>query len=216
MNTETFARKETGEALPELADPFALFSLWFDDAQAAEPADPNAMSLATATPDGRPSVRIVLLKGLDGEGADPRGFVFFTNLDSRKGGELRANPHAALCFHWKSLTRQVRVEGAILPVSPAEADAYYATRPQGSRIGAWASDQSRPLADKAELVARVAAFEDKFGDGDIPRPPHWSGFRLVPSRIEFWHDRPFRLHDRLVYHRQEGAPPRWRTERLYP
>ncbi|MEO3435050.1 pyridoxamine 5'-phosphate oxidase [Inquilinus sp. CAU 1745] len=216
MDTETFAGRKTGDDLPELADPFALFSLWFDDAKAAEPADPNAMALATATPDGRPSVRIVLLKGLDGEGAEPRGFVFFTNLDSRKGGELRSNPHAALCFHWKSLTRQVRVEGPILPVSPAEADAYYATRPRGSRIGAWASDQSRPLADKAELVARVVEYEARFGDGDIPRPPHWSGFRLVPSRIEFWHDRPFRLHDRLVYHREAGTPARWRTERLYP
>lgn len=216
MDTETFAGRNTGDDLPELADPFALFSLWFDDAKAAEPADPNAMALATATPDGRPSVRIVLLKGLDGEGTDPRGFVFYTNLDSRKGGELRANPHAALCFHWKSLARQVRVEGPILPVSAAEADAYYGSRPRGSRIGAWASDQSRPLTAKADLVARVAEYEAKFGDGDIPRPPHWSGFRLVPSRIEFWRDRLFRLHDRLVYHREEGTPARWRTERLYP
>ncbi len=208
-----------GQPLDATADPFALFSSWFAEAVAAELNDPNAMALATATPEGRPSLRMVLLKGLDPEGAAPRGFVFYTNLESRKGGELAANPQAALCFHWKSLRRQVRIEGPVRPVTPAEADAYFASRPRGSRIGAWASAQSRPLADRATLEAAVAAAEQRYGtsetDGPIPRPPHWSGFRLVPQAMEFWADRPFRLHDRLRFTRADPAAP-WAATRLWP
>ena len=196
----------------DATDPVATFEAWLAEAQASEPNDPTAVCLATATPDGRPSARMVLLKGVDRRPA-PGGFVFYTNLDSRKGEELRANPHAAMCFHWKSLRRSVRVEGATEMVTPAEADAYYATRPRGSRIGAWASHQSRPLESRAVLEGRVAEFEARYGEGDIPRPEHWSGFRLRPSRIEFWRDMPFRLHDRQVFHwTGEG----WRTEALYP
>jgi pyridoxamine 5'-phosphate oxidase len=199
-------------------DPIARFEAWLAEAEKSEPNDPTAVCLATATPDGRPSARMVLLKGVDRAGAEgaapaPGGFVFYTNLDSRKGEELLANPHAALCFHWKSLRRSVRVEGGTELVSPAEADAYYATRPRGSRIGAWASHQSRPLESRAVLEGRVAEFEARYGEGDIPRPENWSGFRLRPARIEFWRDMPFRLHDRQVFHwTGEG----WRTEALYP
>jgi len=151
---------------------------------------------------------MVLLKDVD-----PRGFVFYTNLESRKGVQLHENPRAGLCFHWKSLRRQVRVEGAVESVEPAEADAYFASRPRSSQIGAWASSQSRPLATRFELERRIAIYTAKFGLGAVPRPPHWSGFRVLPSRIEFWEERPFRLHDRLVYHRAEAG---WTTERLYP
>lgn len=191
-------------------DPIARFEAWMAEAATSEPNDPNAMCLATATPDGRPSARMVLLKGVDA-----RGFVFYTNLESRKGAELSANPYAALCFHWKTLTRSVRIEGRVEPVSAEEADAYFASRPRGSRIGAWASKQSRPLESRLALEKRVAEFGLKFAVGEIPRPPFWSGFRLVPVRIEFWRDMPFRLHERLVFLR-EGPDAPWRTEMLYP
>jgi pyridoxamine 5'-phosphate oxidase len=194
----------------EPEDPIARFEAWMAEAATTEPNDPNAVCLATATPDGRPSARMVLLKGVDA-----RGFVFFTNLESRKGRELAANPHAALCFHWKSQTRSVRVEGPVEPVEDAEADAYYASRSRGSRIGAWASKQSRPLEGRWALEKAVAEYTLKFGLGEIPRPPFWSGFRLVPRAIEFWRDMPFRLHERLVYRRDADAAP-WRTELLYP
>ena len=196
-------------------DPFGLFRRWMADAEKSEPEDPNAMALATADASGVPSVRMVLLKGID-----ERGFVFYTNLESRKGVQLGQNPNAALCFHWKSLKRQVRVEGPVELVSDAEADEYYHSRPRGSQIGAWASRQSRPLEGRWELEKRVAEFTAKHAIGTIPRPPHWSGFRVLPNRIEFWHDRPFRLHDRVVFHRANplgGSPDEgWTTERLFP
>ncbi len=191
-----------------LTDPFAQFETWLAEAARTEPNDPNAMTLATATPDGRPSARMVLLKG-----ADQDGFVFYTNTQSRKGGELAANQAVALLFHWKTLTRQVRVEGRASPVSPAEADAYYASRARVSRLGAWASDQSRPLDRRETLEARVAALEARFPGDDIPRPPHWSGFRVRPDSFEFWQDMPYRLHDRTVFTR---AGDGWTTEKLYP
>ncbi|MBM3732783.1 MAG: pyridoxamine 5'-phosphate oxidase [Acidimicrobiia bacterium] len=189
-------------------NPIELFHAWLADATRAEPSDPTAVALATADADGKPSVRMVLLKDVDA-----RGFVFYTNLDSRKGRELRANPRAALCFHWKSLDRQVRVEGRIAPVADAEADAYFASRDRASRIGAWASRQSQPLESRFALEKRVAEFTAKFHIGEVPRPSFWSGFRLAPDTIEFWQERPFRLHDRTVYHRQGDA---WTTIKLYP
>jgi pyridoxamine 5'-phosphate oxidase len=190
------------------ADPFAQFAAWLAEATASEPNDPNALCLATATREGRPSARMVLLKGID-----DRGFVFYTNLESRKGTELAANPFAALCFHWKTLQRSVRVEGPVEAVSEAEADAYFASRARGSRIGAWASRQSRPLEGRFALEKAVADYTLKFGLGEIPRPPFWSGFRVLPDRLEFWRDMPFRLHDRQVFLR-DG--PGWRLEALYP
>lgn len=204
---------DAGEELAPADDPFALFAAWMAEAEKSEPNDPNAMALATADAQGMPSLRMVLLKGVDGPEQSPRGFVFYTNLESRKGRELAANPQAALTFHWKSLRRQVRVAGRVQPVSAAEADAYFQSRARGSRIGAWASAQSRPLEGRWELEKRVAEVAARHPFGTIPRPPHWSGFRVVPDYIEFWRDRPFRLHDRLVYH---AAPGGWRTERLFP
>ena len=189
-------------------DPFALFDQWLKLAEAKEPNDPNAMALGTVGADGMPSVRMVLLKG-----RDERGFVFYTNYESRKGQQLLAQPKAALCLYWKSIKRQIRIEGAVEPVTAAEADAYFASRHRSSQIGAWASQQSRPLAGRFDLEKRVAQFTAKFGLGAVPRPDFWSGFRVLPGRIEFWEERPFRLHDRLVYH-PDGTG--WRTEKLFP
>ena len=191
-------------------DPIALFETWMAEAEAHEPNDPNAMALATADESGLPNVRMVLLKGIE-DGA----FVFYSNMESAKGAELEANPKAALCFHWKSLRRQVRLRGFITAVSDAEADAYFASRPRGSRIGAWASQQSRPLASRFALEKAVAKFTAKYGIGDVPRPSYWSGYRLMPNEIEFWHDRPFRLHDRVVFRRTSENEP-WAKTRLYP
>ena len=190
-------------------DPHALFDAWLEEAGKTEPTDPNAMTVATVSPDGRPSARILLLKG-----HDAGGFVFYTNLESRKGQEIAATPVAALLFHWKSLARQIRIEGPLAPVTEAEADAYFASRHRISRIGAWASDQSRPLENRAVLEARVAEMEAKFEGGEPPRPPHWSGFRLTPEHMEFWQDMPYRLHDRVIYTpKPEGG---WATQRLFP
>lgn len=189
-------------------DPFDLFAAWLAEAEASEPNDPAAMTLATATPEGRPSARMVLLKEWD-----RRGFVFYTNMESRKSAELARNPFAALLFHWKSRRRQVRIEGAVTMTSEAEADAYFARRPRPSQIGAWASDQSRPLPDRALFERRIAEAEAEFGAREVPRPPHWSGWRVAPERFEFWEDRHYRLHDRAVFE-HNGAE--WRTMRLYP
>jgi pyridoxamine 5'-phosphate oxidase len=199
----------TTDDFTESAEPFELFASWFKDAEKSEPNEPNAMALATVDKDGLPDVRMVLLKGFD-----HNGFVFYTNLESRKGTELAQNMKAALCFHWKSLRRQVRVRGPVERVSDAEADAYFASRPRGSRIGAWASKQSRPLESRFALEKAVAEYTAKYPLGEIPRPPHWSGFRIVPQMIEFWADRQFRLHDRVVFDRTaEGG---WKKARLYP
>ena len=195
-----------GDKLPK--DPLEMFEAWFAEAKDGEPNDPDAMALASVGEDGMPSARMVLLKGVD-----ERGFVFYTNFESRKGEHLLAQPKAAALFHWKSLRRQVRIEGAVEVVSDEEADAYFATRHKDSQIGAWASKQSRPLAGRFALEKEVARYAAKFALGRVPRPPFWSGFRIVPQRIEFWHEGAFRLHDRLVFHRQDEG---WRTERLFP
>lgn len=189
--------------------PFDQFDAWMADAVKAEVNDPNAMVVATATPDGRPSLRAVLLKGVDA-----RGFVFYTNKTSRKGDELAANPHASALFYWKSLHRQIRIEGRVEDVTDAEADAYYATRARVSRLGAWASDQSRPLPERSVLEGRLAEAEARFPGEAIPRPPYWSGYRILPSFFEFWQDMPFRLHDRTVY-RPDGNGG-WVQGKLFP
>lgn len=196
-------------------DPFALFSQWMGEAEASEINDPNAMALASVDARGLPNVRMVLLKGVDGPETENRGFVFYTNLESAKGRELEQNMRAALLFHWKSLRRQVRVRGGVTMVATEEADAYFQSRPRGSRIGAWASDQSRPLESRFALEKKVAMVAARHPIGEIPRPPHWSGFRVTPLEIEFWHDRPFRLHDRAVF-RRETAAAQWTRTRLYP
>jgi pyridoxamine 5'-phosphate oxidase len=206
----------TQEADPQTAatrpvsehDPFALFSAWFAEAVQSEPNDPNAMTLATATQGGAPSARIVLLKDWNRD-----GFVFYTNTTSRKGNELAGNPQAALLFHWKSLRRQIRIEGRAESVTDAEADDYYKSRPRISRLGAWASIQSRPLPARAVLEQRVAEAEAKYPGDDVPRPPHWSGYRVIPSTFEFWLDMPFRLHDRTVFQRESHG---WSYGKIYP
>jgi pyridoxamine 5'-phosphate oxidase len=194
----------------ETSDPFALFFQWMKEAEASEPADPEAMAVATVDADGLPNVRTILLKG-----ADPRGFVFYTNQGSAKGIELAGNPKAALLFYWKSLGRQIRIRGPIEPTSEAEADAYFATRHRDSRIGACASAQSRPLASRAVLEEEVARLTKAFGSGDVPRPSYWGGYRVIPLEIEFWRSGAFRLHDRVVFRRSSPAAP-WTRTRLYP
>lgn len=203
MDTETSAQAISG------SDPFAIFEAWFADAKASEPNDPNAMALATAAVNAAPSVRMVLLKG-----HGPDGFVFYTNFESRKGLELAANPQVALLFHWKSLRRQVRIEGRITEVTAAEADAYFASRHPESRLGSAASDQSRPLASRDVYLNRVESLRAEYPDGSVPRPPHWSGYRVTPHAIEFWHDREFRLHERRRFTRlAEGG---WTSSLLFP
>lgn len=194
----------------EADDPFAVFEEWFAEARRSEPNDPHAMALATADADGLPDVRMVLMNGYD-----RKGFVFYTNLESAKGRQLEGNPKAALLFHWKSLRRQVRVRGPVVAVSGAEADAYFASRPRESRIGAWASRQSRALESRTALERAVAEVTARHEGGEVPRPPHWSGFRIVPTRFELWHDRPFRLHDRIVFSRATLDSP-WTRVRLNP
>ena len=191
-------------------DPFGLFGEWLKEAEQSETNDPNAMALATADEEGLPNVRMVLLKGFD-----ERGFVFYTNFESQKGQEILGTMKAALGFHWKSLRRQVRVRGLVEEVSKADADAYFASRPRDSRIGAWASQQSRPLESRFALETAVAMYTARYAIGEVPRPPYWSGFRVRPLSIEFWHDRPFRLHDRVVF-RRASQDSSWTKARLYP
>ncbi len=190
-------------------EPFRLFGEWLDDATKSEINDPNGVALASVDQDGMPDVRMVLLKGFD-----EKGFVFYTNFESAKGREILGSMKAAMCFHWKSLRRQVRVRGNVEVVSSEEADEYFATRPRGSRIGAWASKQSRPLESRFALEKSVAEFTARYAVGEIPRPEYWSGFRIVPSSLEFWHDRPFRLHDRVTFTRKDNGG--WEKVRLYP
>jgi len=191
-------------------EPFALFEAWLNEAIKSEPNDPNAMALATVDSDGLPDVRMVLMKGFDTE-----GFVFYSHIASQKGRELAANPKAALLFHWKSLRRQVRIRGSVTPVTDAEADAYFATRPKQAQIGAWASKQSQELESRFAFEQAIAKVAAKYVIGDVPRPPGWSGWRITPLRIEFWHDRPFRLHDRIEF-RRDAAGQKWSKTRMYP
>ncbi len=191
-------------------EPFRLFTAWLAEAAGAEPRDPTAMTLATVDADGAPNARMVLLKGVD-----DGGFVFYTNMESQKGRELAAKPAAALVFHWKSSNRQVRVRGPVEPVSAAEADAYFASRPKQAQIGAWASKQSAPLESRLAFEKQIALYAAKYALGEVPRPPHWSGYRIVPRQIEFWQERPFRLHDRVVFTR-DAPSAAWRKTRLYP
>jgi pyridoxamine 5'-phosphate oxidase len=201
---------DTSDDFTQSSEPFRLFAEWLNDATKSELNDPNALALATVDPDGLPNVRMVLLKDFD-----EHGFVFYTNYESKKGQEILSAEKAAMCFHWKSLRRQVRVRGPVEKVSDAEADAYYASRPRGSRIGAWASKQSRPLESRFALEKAVAEYTARYAIGDIPRPSNWSGFRIRPVSIEFWHDRPFRLHDRIEFSRDRPQVP-WAKTRLYP
>ncbi len=211
-----FARRKAESMPPDLqiSDPHDLFEAWFAEARASEPNDPEAMCLSTATPAGRPSSRMVLLKG-----HDERGFVFYTNGGSRKGGELSGNPCAALLFHWKSLRRQVRIEGAVAPVTDAETETYFARRSRDSQLGAWASDQSAPLDARETFEARVEDMRARFEGGDVPRPPFWGGYRVSPDRFEFWIDRAYRLHERQTFVRAaglDGSADGWTTGMLYP
>lgn len=199
---------ETRAAILSAAHPYDVFRRWMDEATAREPGDATAMALATASPDGVPSARMVLLKA-----ADARGFVFYSNAGSRKGEDLAANPRAALVFYWPTLARQVRIEGRVEPVSEAEADAYFASRPRISKLGAWASDQSRPLADNAALERRLGELEARYPGEDIPRPPHWRGWRVLPERMEFWRDMPHRLHERTLFTRLGDG---WSASKLFP
>ncbi len=210
MDLERLAVTTAQQGFTERNDPFGLFAEWLKDAEKSEPNDPNAMTLATVDEEGLPNARMVLLKDFD-----EKGFVFYTNYESQKGQEIQATMKAALVFHWKSLRRQVRVRGIVEKVTTVEADAYFNSRPRDSRIGAWASDQSRPLEGRFALEAAVAMYTAKYAIGAVPRPPHWSGFRIMPLSIEFWHDRPFRLHDRVVFRRAAPAE-KWAKAKLYP
>ena len=210
MDLERLAVTTAQQGFTERNDPFVLFAEWMKDAEKSEPNDPNAMALSTVDEEGLPNVRMVLLKDFD-----DKGFVFYTNYESQKGQEIQATMKAAVMWHWKSLRRQVRVRGLVEKVTEAEADAYFNSRPRDSRIGAWASAQSRPLEGRFALETSVAMYAAKYAIGTVPRPPHWSGFRILPLSIEFWHDRPFRLHDRVVF-RRENQSAGWTKAKLYP